>query len=147
MKSVRNVKSIAYGPVKGLVTAAVFLLCTGAVHAQEMSHTSHKTVSIAEWFALAELPFLLMAMYFAFRSARAFRGGVLGSGMVLLAWGFLVMGIGHLHMQVEHFYGVSIFGMLFGKIGGIIAWVVALMVTWTLSSWGFYKIYKAAGAK
>jgi hypothetical protein len=61
-----------------------------------------------------------------------------------MAWGFLVMAFGHLHMQIEHYYGINIFKSLLGSISGSIAWFVALAVTWGLSGLGFYSIYKAS---
>jgi hypothetical protein len=72
------------------------------------------------------------------------KGGKFGKGMTFMAWGFLVMAVGHLHMQIEHYYGINIFKTLFGSISGSIAWFVALVVTWGLSGLGFYSIYKAS---
>jgi hypothetical protein len=80
--------------------------------------------------ALLEIPFLLFCVVFAFLSARQLKGGVFGTGMMLTAWGFLVMGIGHLHMQLE--------------TQGRYAWFVALLGTWTLSGLGFKHIYRAS---
>jgi hypothetical protein len=72
-------------------------------------------------FGLLELPFLFGAVIFAFITARALKGGAFGKGMALMAWGFLVMGIGHLHMQIEHFTQINLFSTLFGIQGGKIA--------------------------
>ncbi|GJM63120.1 hypothetical protein [Persicobacter diffluens] len=91
-----------------------------------------------------ELPFLGIALIFSFLTANRLKGGRFGAGMQLMAWGFLVMAIGHLHMQVDHFYGFNLFNTLFGAVGGQIAWFLALMVTWGLSGFGFYKIYHAS---
>lgn len=95
-------------------------------------------------FSVMELPFLLIAVVFAFLTATALRGGKFGKGMYLVAWGFVVMAVGHLHMQIEHFYGVNIFKSVLGNIAGSIAWFVALVATWGLSALGFYSIYKAS---
>lgn len=38
--------------------------------------------------------------------------------MMLTAWGFLVMGIGHLHMQLETQFDYNLFQSLFGPVGG-----------------------------
>lgn len=97
-----------------------------------------------QWFALFELPFLCMTIFFSFLTADALRGGLLGRGMSLVAWGFLVMAVGHLHMQVEHFFHYNLFAGLFGKPGGTIIWYTALIVTWGLLGLGFYNIYKAS---
>ncbi len=105
-----------------------------ATHASNMSY----------WFGVMELPFLFIAVLFAFLTAYALKGGKFGKGMTFMAWGFLVMAIGHLHMQIEHYYGVNIFKYLLGSMSGSIAWFIALVVTWGLSGLGFYSIYKAS---
>ena len=106
----------------------------GAAHASNMSY----------WFGVMELPFLFIAVFFAFLTAYALRGGRFGKGMTYMAWGFLVMAVGHLHMQIEHYYGINIFKTVLGQLSGSIAWFIALIVTWGLSGMGFYSIYKAS---
>src|ERR1700742_613817 len=96
------------------------------------------------WFGVMELPFLFISVFFAFLTAYALRGGRFGKGMTFMAWGFLVMAVGHLHMQIEHYYGINIFKSLLGQISGSIAWFAALVVTWGLSGLGFWSIYKAS---
>lgn len=93
---------------------------------------------------LLELPFLFLCVYFAFSTARALKGGIFGTGMLLVASGFLVMAIGHVHMQIINFTGVDLFESLFGNVGGSIAWVLALVLTWGLSGVGLYKIYNVS---
>jgi hypothetical protein len=106
------------------------------------SHNLKNNTSLL--FSVMELPFLLIAVVFAFLTATALRGGKFGKGMYLVAWGFVVMAVGHLHMQMEHFYGVNLFKSVLGNIAGSIAWFVALVATWGLSALGFYSIYKAS---
>jgi hypothetical protein len=96
------------------------------------------------WFGVMELPFLFISVFFAFLTAYALRGGRFGKGMTFMAWGFLVMAIGHLHMQIEHYYGINIFKTVLGQMSGSIAWFAALIVTWALSGLGFWSIYKAS---
>lgn len=96
------------------------------------------------FIGLFELPFLFMALIFSFLTANALKGGKFGSGMSLLAWGFLVMAVGHLHMQIDHHLGFNLFNTLFGNLGGKIAWFIALVVTWGLSGLGFYRIWKTS---
>jgi hypothetical protein len=96
------------------------------------------------WFGLMELPFLFIAVLFAFLTAHACRGGKFGRGMTFMAWGFLVMAVGHLHMQIEHYYGINIFRSVLGQMSGSVAWFIALIVTWGLSGLGFWSIYKAS---
>jgi len=83
-------------------------------------------------------------MYFALRTSGALKGGIFGKGMAMMAWGFIVMAVGHMHMQIDHFFGLNIFNEIFGATFGQIIWFVALVVTWTLSGLGFYYIFKAA---
>ncbi|MEM9337194.1 MAG: hypothetical protein AAGA66_00575, partial [Bacteroidota bacterium] len=83
---------------------------------------------------------------FSFINARNLRGGKFGKGMGLIAWGFLVMALGHLHMQIEMYYGFDLFGLLLGPAMGRVAWFTALVITWGLSGLGFYHIWKATKA-
>jgi hypothetical protein len=95
-------------------------------------------------FSLMELPFLLIAVVFAFLTATALRGGKFGKGMYMVAWGFVVMAVGHFHMQIEHFYGINLFKSILGETVGSVAWFIALVLTWGLSALGFHSIYKAS---
>jgi len=106
--------------------------------------TSAHAYNAGYWFAVMELPFLFISVIFAFLTAYALKGGKFGKGMNFMAWGFLVMAVGHLHMQIEHYYGINIFKSLLGQFSGSIAWFAALIVTWGLSGLGFYSIYKAS---
>lgn len=96
------------------------------------------------WFGIMELPFLFISVFFAFLTAYSLRGGKFGKGMTFMAWGFLVMAVGHLHMQIEHYYGFNLFKTILGSFSGSIAWFIALIVTWGLSGLGFWSIYKAS---
>jgi len=91
-----------------------------------------------------ELPFLLISIIFSFLTARQLKGGKFGKGMNLLAWGFLVMAIGHVHMQIEHHYQFNLFQQLLGESWGQMTWFLALITTWVFSAFGFYHIYKAS---
>lgn len=130
--------------------AGLFICCAGYGQAGcGLLQSNPATVTVAAssfsyWFGVMEFPFLFISVFFAFSTSRALRGGRFGRGMNLLAWGFLVMAIGHLHMQVDHFYGFNLFNSLFGHLYGSIAWFMALVVTWGLSGLGFYSIYKAS---
>lgn len=95
-------------------------------------------------FGLLELPFLITAVVFAFRVAAKLEGGAFGAGMFFLAWGFLVMAVGHLIMQIERFTHIDLFASVFGSTLGDILWIVVLAITWSLSAYGFLRIYRAA---
>lgn len=94
--------------------------------------------------SMIEIPFLAIAVVFSFITSEKLKGGKFGTGMKYLAWGFLVMAVGHLHMQMDHLFGFNLFNSLLGDILGKTAWFAALIVTWGLSSFGFYNIYKAS---
>lgn len=95
-------------------------------------------------FGILELPFLLTAVFLAFMVAIKLRGGAFGRGMLYLAWGFVVMAIGHIHMQIEQYTHVNLLDSVLGVRWGTIAWIVALVVTWGLSAYGFLQVYWAA---
>lgn len=129
---------------KSLLTS-VFLFSNLIAFSQE--HTGMEasdTFSEAGIFGLLELPFLIIAIIFSFLTANLLKGGKFGSGMNLLAWGFLIMAIGHLHMQIEHLTGDNFFRNLLGNVAGDYTWYLALILTWFLTALGFYKIYKAS---
>ena len=117
------------------------LITTSTAFAQSEEPQAH---NFNFWFGLLEIPFLIFVITISFVVANSLKGGKFGAGMFLIAWGFLVMAIGHLHMQIEHITGYNIFENLLGHIGGTIAWFSALLVTWCLSALGFFKIYKAS---
>lgn len=96
---------------------------------------------------ILELPFLFIAVFFAFRVAAKLKGGSFGVGMSFLAWGFLVMAVGHLAMQTDRFTHVDLFASIFGPTLGDVAWIIALAITWALSAYGFLRIYRAASGE
>lgn len=122
---------------------ALITLFSTTILAQHGDHTPEVS-NFNLWFGLLEIPFLLFVIVLSFIVANSLKGGKFGAGMSLLAWGFLVMAIGHIHMQIEHITGVNLFNSTFGDIGGKIAWFTALIITWGLTAWGFIKIYKAS---
>ena len=129
-------------------TVAALLCTVAAISAIAQSSPvdeghMHGSTSMSFWFGWMELPFLFICVVFAFMTASALKGGKFGKGMKLMAWGFVVMAVGHLHMQVDHFYHFNLFNLLFGETGGSLAWFLALVVTWLLSAAGFYSMYKA----
>jgi hypothetical protein len=114
---------------------------------QANSPIASQTNKLSLLSGFMELPFLLISVVFAFATAQALKGGKFGKGMNLIAWGFVVMAVGHLHMQVEHIYGFNLFKYLLGETGGTIAWFIALVFTWGFSGLGFYSILKASKGK
>ncbi len=95
-------------------------------------------------FGFLEIPFLILCIYFAFRTASVLKGGIFGRGMAMLAWGFFVMAVGHVHMQLEHVLHLNLFEGIFGHSIGSAIWITALVLTWGLSGFGFYQIYSAS---
>lgn len=94
-------------------------------------------------FGLLELPFLFLCVFFATMTAKVMKGGKFGKGMTYLSWGFIVMAVGHLHMQIDHLFQFNLFSSILGQYLGQIVWYIALVLTWTFSFIGFYKIYSA----
>ncbi len=115
------------------------LLFSQTQHTQHSSHVSTEVI-----FGLLEIPFLAIALVFSFLTASKLKGGKFGAGMKLLAWGFVVMALGHLHMQIAHIFNYNFFKNIFGNTLGNYIWFFALILTWGLSALGFYKIYKAS---
>lgn len=111
---------------------------------QSHNHTATDGMTLDQWFSLLELPFLFICIYYAFKTANVLKGGVFGKGMRLMAWGFLVMAVGHLNMQLMHHFNFDIFTQLFGETGGKVGWFIALVITWGLSGLGFYSIYESS---
>jgi hypothetical protein len=101
-------------------------------------------MNMSHYSNLFELPFLLISVYFAFLTAQALKGGAFGKGMLFIAYGSLVMAIGHSHMLADSMFGFNLFNTLFGETLGQIIWVIALIVTWVLTGYGFYCIYRAS---
>jgi hypothetical protein len=130
----------------GVLASPSVALCQAQCNLLQVNNAENAThaSSMSYWFGVMELPFLFIAVFFAFLTAYALRGGRFGKGMTYMAWGFLVMAVGHLHMQIEHYYGINIFKSVLGQISGSIAWFIALVVTWGLSGLGFWSIYKAS---
>jgi hypothetical protein len=106
--------------------------------------TMNGPLNLSYWFGVMEIPFLFLSVFFAFATALAMKGGRFGRGMKWIAWGFLIMAVGHLHMQIEHLYGFNLFKWALGDTGGSVAWFIALVITWCFSGLGFYSIYKAS---
>lgn len=131
-----------FNPVPLFLVVVFQLFFLNATQAQ--SYSNGGELDLVFWFGLLELPFLAVCVYYSFKTAAALKGGIFGKGMLFLAWGFLVMAIGHLAMQIHHIFGVDIFRDYFGLTIGSILWFVALIVTWGLSAFGFYQIYKVS---
>ena len=137
------IRSSWSAPLSGPEAPAWFLAVGTAAPSAAQGAGSPGLSSFETLFGLAELPFLLLAVCFALATATALKGGAFGRGMGLIAWGFLVMAVGHLHMLVERIWGFNVFTSLFGISGGAIVWIVGLIASWTLSWLGFHSIYKA----
>lgn len=125
----------------------LLLLCLpillGAQHNNHSGNGSTELDSVF-WFGILELPFLFLCIYYSFQTARALKGGIFGQGMNYLAWGFLVMAVGHIAMQIQHIFHYDIFRDTFGYMMGNTMWFIALIITWGLSAIGFYRIYKVS---
>jgi hypothetical protein len=90
----------------GVLSSPSVALCQAQCNLLQVNNaaTAAHASNMSYWFGVMELPFLFIAVFFAFLTAHALRGGRFGKGMTYMAWGFLVMAVGHLHMQIEHYY-------------------------------------------
>ncbi|NRB49911.1 MAG: hypothetical protein HRU41_19705 [Saprospiraceae bacterium] len=120
-----------------------FLLAAQGNEIHDHGGTSEGLDSVF-WFGVLELPFLFLCVYYSFRTAGALKGGIFGQGMNYLAWGFLVMAVGHIAMQIQHIFHYDVFRDTLGHFLGNTAWFIALIITWGLSAIGFYRIYKVS---
>ncbi|WP_109098661.1 hypothetical protein [Aquimarina sp. AU58] len=127
-----------------LIISVLLLVSQGLLAQDHSAHSNPSNLGAEQIFGLLEMPFLAIALIFSFLTATNLKGGKFGSGMTLLAWGFVVMALGHLHMQIAHIFGYNIFKNIFGDTFGNYIWFIALILTWGLSALGFYKIYKAS---
>ena len=100
--------------------------------------------NLAFWFSILEVPFLAICVIFSFLTAKSLRGGAFGRGMTFIDWGFLIMAIGHIHMQSQHYFNFDVFAYLLPSPFDEVAWYIALVCTWALSGFGFYHIYRAS---
>ncbi len=120
------------------------LLVSQTSIAQDHSERTSTLFGAKQIFGLLEMPFLIIALIFSFPNATRLKGGKFGSGMTILAWGFVVMAVGHLHMQIVHIFNHNIFQNVFNNSIGNYIWFIALVFTWGLSALGFNKIYRAS---
>ncbi|MEM7353087.1 MAG: hypothetical protein AAF657_20000 [Acidobacteriota bacterium] len=138
-----HLRTTLRGPLVAAVPAVALL---AGVALPAGAQTDDRLADFAVLFGLAELPFLFLAVFCALATAGALKGGAFGRGMRLIAGGFMVMAVGHLHMLIERMMGINLFASLFGVKGGAIVWIIALIASWTLSWLGFHSMYKAGKA-
>jgi len=111
-----------------------------------MNDMAHPMYSTSVLLGLLEIPFLLVALFYSWRTAAALHGGIFGRGMGLMAGGLLVMAIGHALMLVDNAFGVDVLEVTFGPTLSGVLWVIALAASWGLTGTGFHSIYKASRA-
>ncbi|MGI9544498.1 MAG: hypothetical protein ACR2MX_14655, partial [Cyclobacteriaceae bacterium] len=76
MRTLTNTKSLK------LLLSTIALMSLS--HYGQAQDAGGDAITIKEWFGILELPFLLVCLFFAFRTAQALKGGVFGEGMSLL---------------------------------------------------------------
>jgi hypothetical protein len=121
-------------------------MVSAAYPAAAQEHMPHPVFDSSLVLSLLEIPFLLLAIVYALRTAKALQGGVFGRGMALMAGGLLVMAIGHFLMIADMAFHINLLGAIFGFTLGGILWVVALLGSWALMGTGFHSINKASKA-
>ena len=88
-------------------------------------------------FTLLEVPLIVAAMLLGIRAARHRPKDILRRGLIILVLGLGVMAIGHGHMQFQRQTGVNLFTALLGDTLGDAAWLAALILSWSLTAYGF----------
>lgn len=137
-------KLINYPSKKWIATVALLLVSTVFIFAQDHGGGGYGFNNPVMLFGIFELPILFLCVYYSFQTAKALKGGIFGQGMNYLAWGFLVMAVGHIAMQIHNVFHYDVFRDPFGPTLGNVLWFVALIITWGLSAYGFYSIYKVS---
>lgn len=64
--------------------------------------------------------------------------------MNYLVWGFLVMVVGYIVMQIQYIFNYDVFCDILGNFMGNIVWFIVLIIIWGLFVIGFYRIYKVS---
>lgn len=131
--------------MRPLLIAILGIACVlGSLPAFAMDHGHGLDLNSSIILSLMELPFLGVATGYSFRTARALKGGIFGRGMSLMAWGLLVMAIGHLLMISDTYFGVNVLTATLGIFIGNVVWVAALILSWALMGVGLNSIYVAS---
>ncbi len=120
-----------------------FLCASGALWAQidpSIAIADHGTGQGIYYDSLIELPFLILAVALGIISTRYHVTGALKTGIVYIVAGLVIMSIGHLHMQVEHIWGINIFRSVLGETAGKAIWAMALIISWSMSAYGFRSL-------
>ena len=130
----------------GLLGTLSMLALTASPALAADAHGAAHGFSSSLVLAALEIPFLLLAIGYGFRTAGALRGGMFGRGMGAVAIGMLVMAIGHGLMLADMALGTNLLVAVFGATLGGIAWIVALIASWGLLGYGFHSIYQASRA-
>jgi len=102
---------------------------------------------MSTWFAILELPFLLLATAFGFLTARAVKSSSIWRGMTFIALGSLLMAVGHIIMMADQLLKEHLLTEFLGNVGGAWAWLVALCTSWLFYGLGFFWIYEALPQK
>lgn len=134
-----------YGGMTAGLAAALAAMAAAASPALALdSHATVHGFDNSLVLSALEIPFLLLAVVYGFRTAGALRGGVFGRGMGAVAIGMLVMAVGHALMMADMALHMNILDTLFGSLLGSIAWIVALIASWGLLGYGFHSIYQTS---
>ncbi len=95
------------------------------------------------WFGMVEMLFLLVCIYFAFKTAHSLKGGVFESGMIHIAWGFVILAFGHGISQLAYIFEVDVLELILRQQQGKITELLIFVFAWGVLILGFMKIYQA----
>src|SRR5207249_206863 len=94
------------------------------------------------WFAVLEMPFLLVAIIFGFLIAKTVRSSLIGRGMTFIALGSLVMAIGHIILMADQLLKENILVFFLGQAGGPWAWLTALCTSRLFYGLGLFEHFR-----
>lgn len=100
------------------------------------------SLKFEEWFGFVEIVFLVVCIYYSFKTARKLKGGVFGSGMIHIAWGFVILGIGHVISQLAYIFEVDLLALILKQQQGKITEILIFVFAWGVITLGFMKIYQ-----
>ena len=101
------------------------------------------TFRFEQWFGIVELIFLATCIYYAFKTANRLKGGVFGSGMIHIAWGFVILGVGHLISQLAYIFEADLMALILKQQQGLITELLIFVFAWGVIILGFMKIFQA----
>ena len=113
------------------------------VYSQQAALVSWQDWGISTWLGFIEFPFLFASIFYSFKTADAFRGSKLGDGAHLLAYGFIIMTLSQVNLQLRTFFELDMLAWIFSPNVSGIVWFLGLIAMWALFAMGVFRIYQS----